>query len=220
MTRTLAAAILLVAGCADDASDLRVSASTSLVSSSSSTGSPPSTIATASVSTTSHPGGCHDEFKGESGHPVSMDTPEILGAADLDGDGDLDVFVANDGNTARSGGVWRRDGCVLQRVVGVDGLPFTYIYEATGRGCAPACYPSVECQRSGSLIALVVSEADAVRASPGAEPSPLSDDLPYRWRVRRFRLEGNAMVAITADEGTARHRDLPVPKEQGFRCLT
>lgn len=155
---------------------------------------------------------------GRFSEPAVLETADLLGAADLDRDGDLEVFVANEGNTARGGGIMQLQGCSLRRVVDGDGQPFSYLYYGTGFVCAPACYPSVECQR-GNGIELVVTGAERANIDPLVTTvPPLTDDLLYAWRRERFRLQGSAMASISREQGTVRHADLPVPKRQGFNC--
>jgi hypothetical protein len=149
--------------------------------------------------------------------PTSVETTDLLGSADLDGDGGHEIFVANVGNTARGGGIVQVQGCALRRVRDESGEPFFYVYWGTGRGCAPACYPYVECDRRGAGFDLVASWASRDDDLGGALP-PLSDDLRYAWQVERWRLRDGVMVRVHFEQGIARHADLPVPKSQGFRC--
>jgi hypothetical protein len=151
--------------------------------------------------------------------PVAVETPDLLAALHLDRDGRLEIFVANEGNTARGGGIMQLQGCTLRRVVDGSGQPFVYVYYATGRSCAPACYPSVECQLSDTGLVLVVSNAERANVDP-LVPNipPLTDDLLYTWRSDLFRLEGGGMISIAREQGTIRHADLAIPKRQGFNC--
>jgi hypothetical protein len=150
---------------------------------------------------------------------VAVETPDLLAALDLDRDGRLEIFVSNEGNTARGGGIMQLQGCALRRVVDGSGQPFVYVYYATGRSCAPACYPNVECRLSDTGFVLVVSNAQRANIDP-LVPNipPLTDDLPYTWRRDLFRLEGGGMTSIAREQGTTRHADLPIPKRQGFNC--
>ena len=156
---------------------------------------------------------------GRFSEPAVVETPDLLAAADLDRDGHLEVFVANEGNTARAGGIMQLQGCSLRRVVDGTGQPFLYVYYGTGLGCAPACYPSVECQGSSAGLELVVTGAERANIDTVVPTvPPLTDDLLYAWRRERFRLQGSAMTSISREQGTARHAELPVPKRQGFNC--
>jgi hypothetical protein len=150
--------------------------------------------------------------------PTVVETPDLLGAVDIDGDGRAEIFVANDGNTARAGGIIRVQGCSLGRVLRA-GQPFSYLYSASGLACAPACYPNVECPRGSTGTEMVVSNAQRANVEPGSTNVPaLTDDLLYEWVSERLRLQDGVMVSVSDQRGTARHADLPVPKRQGFNC--
>jgi hypothetical protein len=150
--------------------------------------------------------------------PALVETTDLLGAADLDGDGRAEIFVANEGNTARAGGVLRVQGCAVSRVLHA-GQPFSYLYFGTGLGCAPACYPNVDCLRINAGIELVVSNAQRASGEPGSSNvPPLTDDLVFAWTLERYQLRDGVMVSVDSRQGTARHADLPVPKRQGFNC--
>jgi hypothetical protein len=150
--------------------------------------------------------------------PAVIGTPKLLADLDLDGDGRSEILVADMGNTAQAGGVFRLRDCALARVARENGENFIFTFWATGLGCAPACYPSVECQRSGAAIDLVATHAGWQPPTLGALPPPPSDDLLYWWQFERWRMRDGVMVRIESREGTARHADLPVPRRQGVHC--
>lgn len=151
--------------------------------------------------------------------PLEVRATTVLGAADLDGDRKSEVLVAEGGSTARLGAIVQVAGCAVRRVRAQTGEPFEYTYSAGGSSCVPACYVTVECQRLSAAIDLVLSWGARVSV-PGAQiPPPLSDDLVYHWQIERRQLHDGFMVRVSFEEGSARHVDLLVPKQQGFRCV-
>jgi hypothetical protein len=153
---------------------------------------------------------------------MDVESTDLLMALDLDGDASDELLVALSGNTALAGGVVTLHDCTLRYVAdnpnaGTRPLVdrFAYVFGATGAGCAPACYPSVECRALDRGHELVVHGAERADASV---PPSLGDDLLYNWRTDRWRFVDGIMVNTDHRDGQATHRALPVPKRQGLHC--
>jgi hypothetical protein len=153
---------------------------------------------------------------------MDVESTDLLAAIDLDGDAGDELLVALSSNTAVAGGVVTLRDCSPRYVAddpraGTRPLVdrFSYVFGATGGGCAPACYPSVECRALIRGHELVVHGAE--RADVSVLPS-LGDELLYNWRIDRWRFVDGIMVNAEHRDGQATHRALPVPKRQGFYC--
>jgi hypothetical protein len=153
---------------------------------------------------------------------MDVESTDLLAALDLDGDASDELLVALSGNTAVVGGVVTLRDCTPRYVAdnpraGTRPLVdrFAYVFGATGAGCAPACYPSVECHALDRGHELVVNGAE--RADSSVPPS-LGDELLYNWRTDRWRFVDGIMVNAEHRDGQATHRALPVPKRQGLYC--
>lgn len=149
---------------------------------------------------------------------LDIETADMFAAVDLDGDGTDELLISLSGNTAHPGGIVAVDACAPRFVNDANKQRrFVYVKGAGGPGCAPACYPSVECRSIGRGHELVVYEADQ-QGSSGVDVPPLNDDLVYAWSIDRWRYIDGAMVNVDHQEGQTRHADLPVPKRQGVHC--
>ena len=149
----------------------------------------------------------------------------LLDAADLDGDGDEELFVSTGGNTAQLGALLDWDGCALRAVRDPDHAysDWQYLHDGWGFSCMPTgCYPSITCVTNDGTVEIIESDAhpsqDLVERVAADRDVP-REDFRFGWSWRRLRLVDGELKILGSGQGVDHVTDgLPVPLIRGVAC--
>ena len=150
---------------------------------------------------------------------------ELLDAADLDSDGDEELFVNTGGNTAQGGVLldWDGDVCALRAVADPDHayLDWQYLYDGWGFSCMPTgCYLSITCVTNDGIVEIIESMAtpssDLMEKAAADWDSLQEEDYRLWWSWRRLRLVDGELEILGSGQGGGHMTDGPLMR--GVAC--
>ena len=144
--------------------------------------------------------------------PVAVESPLWLGAADIEGDGREELFMAGAGSTAN--GVTLADvfGCHLVEATTPDGALFFVAYGAHSNlgGSAGGWCADVDGDGRTDLVTVTAEpDREAIPDRNGNGTFDLADldqNSPYRWTRTVHRLTGGVATVISETHGPGRRR--------------